>query len=560
MVVVDIKANATLYEQALQRLSQLQDQFEGKLRGVGETSKKISREERELNRARAQILQQLMTPQDRYNEKVGQLDRLLKANKLSQDQYTQAVRQAKTEMDGAGKSAEGAFGQKTLGMVTGLAGALGITGGVAGAVQLVRMEYQHLIDVQREAAAITMTTAQAQEAALTNLGATMAGERDRFVFEVGAMSKTLGVSESEIYKRASDALSARGDKPIYGRGGAMEAVEASFGFAPGDTAAGIAASGAALDISAITGGTAEQSLGFLQAVGQRARVTDPRKLAVNLPPALTSATAAGADPQTAGALYAALTQGMTDPMGESSRTATIALSQQLSEFQPITGGGKWKTMTMHERIQRLRADKQLRSDFLEKASFEKRAQAPIEQLLAGGNVARAYEQFRTDLPGVEASGVLFNEATAVKRGAAAQQVAASSRSLTAIEERAAMADMARGGTGTVEEKVWKVMGQAGIGATEQLMDWVRTKNTMEGFEDLARGKAAEFGPGGYRRPDGEKAAMETSKVLLELADTIGDLRKAAEAQARSAEAQARAADKLDRNAGGGPTLRNPNSD
>ena len=115
-VVVNITAHSQAYEQALQRLGQLQSQFEQKLRGVGNTSKQVGREERELNRARLRVLQQIMTPQERYNQKVGELDRLLKTNKLSQDQYNRAVGHAKTQMDGAAQSGEKAFGPKMHGM------------------------------------------------------------------------------------------------------------------------------------------------------------------------------------------------------------------------------------------------------------------------------------------------------------------------------------------------------------------------------------------------------------------------------------------------------------
>jgi len=516
--------------QSFQNVIRQAGKFEQSLNQTGQAAQKLSREEQAMAREAKRAFEEARSPLEKYNAAKQALDGLLKKNKISQEEYNAALRKSKTELEGTGQAGEQAFGAKAVGMVKMMAGALGLTGGVAGAVALVRMEYQHLIEVQREAAMAQMTVAQAQEAALTNLGATTAQERDKFTGEVSRMSQTMGVSEAEIYKRASDALSARGDKPVYGTGGAMEAVRASFGFAPGDTAAGVAASGAALDISAVTGGTAEQSLGFLQAVGQKARITDPKKLAVNLPPALTAATAAGADPQTAAAMFAALTQGMADPTGESSRTASIALSQELRTFEG--GGDEWAGLSMRDRIAKLQADPEMQKAFFADASFEKRAQTPIEQLLAGtGMAGRSYQQFLTTMPGMEESGRLFNAATEVKAGAKAQRIAGFGRELGGIHERAATADMERGGMGTLRDDYWKIMGQAGISKTEQWMDWTRMGSGMEGYEELARFKAAEFGS--YRSD--MPGAEQTQRTLLELAESIAKMREAAEAQERAAE-------------------------
>jgi hypothetical protein len=590
-VQVDITANAQAYEQALQRLGQLQSQFEQKLRGVGETSKKVSREERELNRARLRVLQQIMTPQEKYNQKVGELDRLLKSNKLSQDQYNRAVGQAKQHLDEVGQSGEKAFGAKAIGFARELAGAIGLGGGIAGAVGLLRSEYESLIEVQRTANQLSMTAAQAQEAALTNLGATTIDEREKFVAEVGAMASQLGVSESDVYKRASDALSARGDKPVYGPGGAMDAVKASYGFAPGDMAAGIAGAGAALDISAVTGGTAEQSLGFLQAVGQKARITDPKKLAVNLPPALTAAMASGADPQTAAAMFAALTQGMADPTGESSRTASISLSQELRKFEG--GGDAWATLSMRDRIAKLQSDPELQKQFFADASFEKRAQAPIEQLLAGtGMAGRSYQQFLGNLPNMEESGRFFNESTAVKRGADLQVAASFDRALKGAKESLATADPKRAMLGALREEFQPILKQAGMmnidaKLTElgtdarggnvgqfitELRDLAEARDLMNkaiesGKEIVTVGKAPEFDP----------LSRQQANILTELANVLSTLNQASTKLDRAAEERRllgeamnrlgmaaekldSAAGKLDRNAAGGPTLTGPRDD
>ena len=561
--------------QSFQSVIRQAGKFEDSLEKSGQAAKKLSAEERAMAREAKRAFEEAKSPLDKYNQAKQTLDSLLKKGKISQDEYNAAVRRAKTEMDQAADSGDKAFGSKMHGMVTQLLGALGLSGGVAGAIQLVRAEYEQLIEAQREAAAATLTQAQAQEVALVNLGATTEAQRDKFTSAARVMAGDLGVSETEVYRRSSDALSARGDKPIYGPGGAMDAVRASFGFARGDSAAGMAAAGAALDLSAITGGSAEQSLGFLQAVGQRARITDPRKLATNLPPAMKAAVATGADPQEAGALFAAVTQGMADPTGESSRTATISFVQQLrdryekelDDAAKLVAKGKmsqtdyqaleqkaerWSGLSLTERLTELQADPTGQQVFLAGASFEKRAQVPMEELVRGGGAAKAFAEFRTGLPGMEAAGEFFAQAARVRSGAGAQQVADMERAVAGIVEQAATGDIERAGMGVIRERFGPALRQAGLGSMASRLAGLQATlrgDDLEAFEAQLRGEASlikvqpqrGYAFGAAPRGGGlTKQEQEQARLLTALADAIGKLNQAAEAQQRAAEAQERA--------------------
>jgi len=501
-------------------------------RAQREKARAIRRENEQMGREARQVWEQTATPLERYNAKVARLKQLLDAGKLSQDQYNRAVGQAKRKLDEAGRSGQDAFGPKAIGFAKQLAGALGIGAGVAGAVQLIRSEYEAMIEVQRTANQLSMTAAQAQESALTNLGATTEAGRDKFIQQVTRIAGDLGVSEAEVYKRASDALSARGDQPV---SAAMQAVRSSFAFAPGDTAAGIAASGAALDIGAVTGATAPESLGYLQAVGQRARITDPRKLAVNLPPALRASMANGANARTAGALFAAMTQGMADPTGESSRTATISFAQQLRNFE---GGPAWAGLSMRERIGRLQSDAEMRRQFLESASFEKRAQAPVEELLSGGSTAKAFAQFRQGLPGMEEAGELFRQASAVKSGAGLQKVARFTRALKGAKEALATGDPEGAMLGALREEFQPLLKQAGMPKiTAQFAELTTFDGGVEPFIDTIRQQASQLtvpkkqflvSPGGSMTDVTPKVTEETRRQADILTQLAGLLEQIAE--------------------------------
>jgi len=103
------------------------------------------------------VLKQIETPQEKYNRSVANLDRLLKANKLSQEQYNRAVGQAKQQMDAAGdagkkagEKTEGAFGAKAVaGLKSYAAGVVSVTAAIA----LVKGGLSEIIRLGEEAAA-----------------------------------------------------------------------------------------------------------------------------------------------------------------------------------------------------------------------------------------------------------------------------------------------------------------------------------------------------------------------------------------------------------------------
>ncbi|GAG38609.1 unnamed protein product, partial [marine sediment metagenome] len=108
------------------------------LKGEGDFSKLVAEHEKVLlklakikagltanEKAAKRWYDSTRTPQERYNAKLAELNKLLKANKINQDTYGRAVRKSKDEMDAAGRSGQKTFGSQAISMVKRYAGAIG---------------------------------------------------------------------------------------------------------------------------------------------------------------------------------------------------------------------------------------------------------------------------------------------------------------------------------------------------------------------------------------------------------------------------------------------------
>jgi hypothetical protein len=368
------------------------------------------------------------------------------------------------------------IGKQLAGVATGYAS-------VQGAIRLVTDEFTHMIEVQRRAKETTITTADAQIKALRNLGATTAKGRDQFVTQVQEISRETGVSEKDIYLRASAALSARGDLSV---AAAMGAVRESARLVPESAQEGTAVAGAALDLAKITGSQkAAENIGLLMAIGQTARVVDVGMLAEHVAPAVTGLTARGDTPRQAGAIWSALTTGMADPTGRRSGTAAIQLANQLAEFLPEEDTFKYVTKTRRgqkieervldrpgtgltstlERIEYLQDNQEAREKFFAAASFEQKSKATVEQMLTGrGTGATALAQFLERIPGVAEAGGLYAQRLDVIRGGEIQQTADFSRRGGTFAERMELMNQEWARLGAARENTVRILENTGQSA------------------------------------------------------------------------------------------------
>jgi len=434
------------------------------------------RKQEELGRSGQRVWDQTRTPLERYNAKLLDLNRLVQKGAIDQETFRRATQRAKDELDRAGEAGQKAFGPQALSMLSRFGTALGITGGVAGAVALVRKEYQSLIETQKEAGRLSVGAAGAESAALANLAPETTQERESYLKQARAIARRRGVPLSAVHMRAADALSARGEGSV---ADAMRAVELSLQYSPSDEAAGKAAAGAALDIARAGKVTDVQALGFLQDVGVKARVTDPRKVAENIAPVIAAAVANQGDLQTGGALWATLTQAGVDVRGEKSRTAIQSFARQLSQALP-------DVKTLDERIRYMQSHAAQREEFLGKMSLEMFAKTPMEALLRGGKEAQVYEQFRRDLPTPEEAETRFRRRLAVREASALQQTAHLSRALEGTIEGLAVANQTTARLGVIKEKFGALLKQTGMGATASMLSELGTEARGGGIADFRR--------------------------------------------------------------------------
>lgn len=184
---------------------------------------------------------------------------------------------------------------------------------------------------------------------------------------------------------------------------AIAAQEAAFMLKPGDLESGRTVAARALDLANNFGvEDMRANIGFIQNVQAAARITDLEKVGSNLLPGMIATTQYGDTPEQAAELGVTLSRLATDAEGRLSRTALIAMAQQLEEFMPTEKGkdarGEYAipadqiaryeaAKTTTERVQAMQQSPGLQRQFLADASFEKTTVKAVESLLKGTDVA-----------------------------------------------------------------------------------------------------------------------------------------------------------------------------
>jgi len=248
-----------------------------------------------------------------------------------QREQIDALKEGGAESRRTGTAMQRAFGRTTLNMVRSLGTALGVTGGLAGAIVLVRKELETLQQTQLRASESTTTLANAQIAFRRNLGATTEAQRLWADQRMKEISKATGVKLSDLYVRGTSAISARGPLPPEL---ALEAIKASAELVPESLEEGTAVVGAVLDLAKLLKTKdPEAILGFLGSVSEKSRVTDWGLIGQTVAPAITRALQFGrTDERQAAALYAALGQASADPTGRRTMTGMIGFVDALEKF------------------------------------------------------------------------------------------------------------------------------------------------------------------------------------------------------------------------------------
>ena len=458
-------------------IRQLDAELDAAKRGTDEY-KAATKDASRIQKEAEKILGRSMTASDRYTRSVKLLESAEKKGLITRKQLAAGTRQLRTELKNADtgtKSWATSLGS-TAGTITGVTGA---AGGLLLVIAQLRGEYDRLIERQREAADTHRPLAAIQSQATKNIGqdAEFFGRADKFFELVKGESIKLGVDESVFTAAVSDALSARDANETARDALAAVTTAVKFErFGDADTLRTLA--GSALDIGKRTGLNNEASLGFLSQIGQLSRVTQTDELSKNIAPAVVNALGSGASREFAGALVAAISQGIVDSTGRVSRTALTSVVTGLEKFgqqelQFALPDGSLRSGRLggvEETLQALFDSPALADQFLNHTdgiTFEKKALFAVRDLLQPGTAVNS--AFEVGLQKLQTSDPQkqFDTVVAAVESLKSVRIATAEQRLKSTGEQLRLADDAGALSGVVREElaaIRKSLGRSGIGS------------------------------------------------------------------------------------------------
>jgi hypothetical protein len=331
-VVIEMTGDEAKYLASLRAAAAGLSGMEQGLKKVTDESAKAAKEENELARAAKRVFDDTRTPMEQYNQRMQQLNTLLEKGKINQEAFARASHQAGEALKQAGESGNIAFGEKAIEGIKTMVGALGVGTGLAGAIELVRKEYETLHQTQKRAAEASMSVADAQIKFLRMSGVETPEERDKLIKSLEGVSARTNTPMKDLYLSGSNAASARGDLPM---AKTLESLELAAKFIPEAGGGQDVITGTLQDIMKASGHQdTPKAAGYLAALARQVRIKDMAKIGGGVAPVLMSLLGQGDTPAQAGALFSTLTQGSGDETGERSRTAAITLAKQLGEMLP----------------------------------------------------------------------------------------------------------------------------------------------------------------------------------------------------------------------------------
>jgi hypothetical protein len=347
-------------------------------------------EAKKLEMAAARIVQQNLTPQEKYNLSIEKMARAVKAGRMTMEEASIQAGRLRTKLDELSRSQQSVFGAGALAnMKSYLTGIVGISS----AISLFRSEMDAIRAEAEKTTQAQLGAGAARDQLKRNISVLGVPAARKFEERAGRLAAELGLPQSKVDIALGEAFSAGGDVE-----GSFERVRLAGRFlktAP-EELGGFA--GSLGDISKGTGDKdALRNLGFLLTISAQSRLTKASASAANVPPALAGAAAFGARGEESGGLYSALSVAIGDIEGRITGTAIIQATRQLSDFfdERIKKGKSAKGIdTFAERLQQLRADPKLAREFFEGASFESKAIGPLRNFFTdpGSEIAREYEK------------------------------------------------------------------------------------------------------------------------------------------------------------------------
>ena len=414
---------------------------------VTKDTKELTKANKALERQAVRTFERSKSAGRRYRDEVRALNQAVKAGVLTDKQRAQALRMVKREMQAAGMAGRNAFGSRALSSIRSIASALGVVGGVAGAVQVLRGEYEKLIEVRQRSKEVSLSAASTELKMMRNLFAQTVLQRDESKAQIKDVARELQIPQSFIEVVAAETLSARaGLTPAE----AIAATKPAAQIAPESATIAKALAGGGLDIAKQREDiTNESAVGFILAVIARSRIVETEKAAVQIARASAAAVARGETPRLGAALLSAITQGAIDPEGRRSFTGASSVLEAINKPTLLKGDTseiKAGNLLMQQArdapgfiatLDFLAQNPEAREVFIDRHPFQKITQASIEGLIdPEGRTRKDFKEFMKVLPKASDPGI-FAQQRALLTTTPLQETARIERGVkAALEEQA----------------------------------------------------------------------------------------------------------------------------
>lgn len=359
-----------------------QQQFNAMNRQAHEEMTRAAKAADDLGRAGKKVYDETRTPLEKYKTAVHQLLELYGKGKIDQDTFNRGLAKQKELMQ-ASHPTLAATATELGKAALGFAGIGSATAAIAVAAQAIKVEYEALLERQRQALGEQEPFGQSFRKTLTaftpdaTVGSPVALEG-----EIQRIAAATGTNPSMVARVTESALSSQG--PLSNKD-TLSAVEESLRLLPGDEASALQMSGTIQALGKQTGVTDSKVLaGFVTQAKAATNIRSDTGFGQSFVPGVLSAMTRGDSPEQAAEVFATMNNLMEDWEGMRSRTATIQLSEQLATAFP-------KLPSTSARIAHLQKNPQLAEGFLADANFESSAQAFVEKLLRGDAGAMAIQ-------------------------------------------------------------------------------------------------------------------------------------------------------------------------
>ena len=189
------------------RILDLMRQIKGATDNTTDALANQRRESQQLEREARKVLESLRTDQDRYNDEIAKLDKLRKANKISEDEYRRALEKTTEEYEEAERASREAHDDNRVKSMVAAMGALG----AAGATVVSFLEKE--VHLRREAAEVLKEAAPG-----LGLGVSIANtpeeledfkRKSQLIFGSGATGTLQEAEELEFMIRSANATKDR---------------------------------------------------------------------------------------------------------------------------------------------------------------------------------------------------------------------------------------------------------------------------------------------------------------------------------------------------------------